>query len=772
MRAPTSDAIEFLQKLRPGGPWVLSGIEPDGLIETITARTTDEVGAFISRYDGKRNLYYSVNPTRTAIGKKASKTDIAEIEYTLADLDPASDETSDAGKRRYLDQLNGGSFQPRPAAAIDSGNGVQCLWKLQDPIELGAPVIGKDGLVFAPEDQAKINDVEARVKAIMIRLGAKPGTQNIDRILRLPGTTNLPNAKKRKEGRVACQTKLLWFDDGRYPLSAFPLPEKGKDTDGPGTADEGAGSTNELPPRVAAFLFIEGNGPYDTRSELLFSFLIAALQANVADDAIAAACHDPTYARGGIFQHVAGNAKGYIERQIQRARAKVKETRASEMMTDLGNARRLVRSWGLDLRYVHAWRAWLTWENGHWRRDDNGSVVRKAKATVEEMFVEAGRINDEARRTAARRHALRSQGAKQLSAMVSLAQSELEVVLAVEKLDADPLLLGVPNGVIDLRAASFREARREDYVTKVAGVAFDAEARCPNWEAFLAKFFPDDADLIAYLQRAAGYLLTGLTSEEVLFVLWGAGNNGKSTYRETLFALLGEYAVGSDASLLIMNKRSGGATPDLARLHGKRIVTINETEQNDHLNEARVKFITNHDAITARNLYEAPFDFTPTHKTFLTTNHKPIVRGTDPGIWRRIHLLPFMVQVTAEDRQPNFREEKLLPELPGILNWALEGLKAWQKGGLQPPKSVTDATQEYRTDMDLIGLWIEERCEENPKSERTTAELYKDYGRWAENEVGFKVSVIAFGRELASRPGLRAKKVGGHRGIVGLEVVF
>jgi putative DNA primase/helicase len=388
------------------------------------------------------------------------------------------------------------------------------------------------------------------------------------------------------------------------------------------------------------------------------------------------------------------------------------------------------------------------------------------------MFVEAGRINDEARRTAMRGHALRSQGAKQLSAMVSLAQSELEVVLAVQKLDADPLLLGVRNGVIDLRTAAFREARREDYVTKVADVAFDAAAGCPNWGAFLQKIFPADADLISYLQRAVGYLLTGLTGEEVLFVLWGAGSNGKSTFRETIFALLGEYAVGADASMLVTNKRSGGATPDLARLHSRRLVTINETEQNDHLNESRVKFITSHDVITARNLYEAPFDFTPTHKTFLTTNHKPIVRGTDQGIWRRIHLLPFLVQITAEDRQPNFREERLLPELPGILNWALQGLKAWQNGGLQPPKSVMDATQEYRADMDLIGLWIEERCAKNSSFETTTADLYRDYERWADGEVGFKVSVIAFGRELACRPGLTAKKVRGRRGFVGLEVLM
>ena len=229
MRAPTSDAIGFLEKLRPGGPWVLTAIEPDGpAIDTITAHSPEHVAAFVEEFNGRRNLYYSVNPTRTALGKKASKTDVAWVEFALADLDPNAVETSDAGKRRYLDQLNGGSFQPRPDAAVDSGNGIQGLWRLEERIELGAPVIGKEGkLVFSPEDQGKIDDVETRVKAIMLRLGAKPGPQNIDRILRLPGTTNLPNAKKRKEGRVACQTRLLWFcigdENAIYLVGQLPL---------------------------------------------------------------------------------------------------------------------------------------------------------------------------------------------------------------------------------------------------------------------------------------------------------------------------------------------------------------------------------------------------------------------------------------------------------------------------------------------------------------------------------------------------------------------
>jgi hypothetical protein len=231
------EALAFLEKLRPGGPWVLTAIVPDGTTETITARTPDRVEAFIREHDGTRNLYYSVNPTRRAMSKKTAKTDIAAIEYALADLDPAEGETPAAAKARYFKQLEG-AFEPKPSAGIDSGNGIQCLWRLKERIVLGEPIwvekqVTEKGrtktkrvLEFSAEDQAKIDDVEARIAAVMLRLGGKTGTQNIDRILRLPGTTNLPNATKRKKGRVACPTELLWFDNTVHLLSAFPIPKQ------------------------------------------------------------------------------------------------------------------------------------------------------------------------------------------------------------------------------------------------------------------------------------------------------------------------------------------------------------------------------------------------------------------------------------------------------------------------------------------------------------------------------------------------------------------
>jgi hypothetical protein len=235
LRPRLSEAVKFLQLLRPGGPWLLIAIHPERgrpIAETCTTLShgpgePDGQGEdFILHHNvahkghGPLGIYYSVNPTRAPISKKATKKDIAAIEFVLADLDPNEDETSDAAKARYLAQLE--TFEPKPTAVVNSGNGLNVLWRLQDRIVLGELINGK----FSAEDQAKIADVEARSQAIMVRLGSKAGTQNVDRVLRLPGTVNHPNAKKRKDGRVPCLSKLLWFNGASYPLDAFPPPSE------------------------------------------------------------------------------------------------------------------------------------------------------------------------------------------------------------------------------------------------------------------------------------------------------------------------------------------------------------------------------------------------------------------------------------------------------------------------------------------------------------------------------------------------------------------
>jgi hypothetical protein len=315
-------AAEFLQRLRPDGPWLLTAIVPNGSTETITAHTAKDVEKFVKKHDGRRNLYYSVNPTKKAMTKKAAKTDIARIEFLLSDLDPTDDETPEDAKTRYLSQVNG-DFEPKPSAIVDSGNGIQLLWKLT------APIVIPDN---EKEREAIIADVEARSAALMERLGGKPGTQNIDRILRLPGTTNLPNEKKIKAGRVACPTKLLSMNGTSYLLDAFP------EAHGPGSPDDGGhhARQQEFEERVAVDVdalplsdriknLIRGiddaEHEYPSRSERVMAVLVAMASAACTDDQMVGVMLDKSLPIG---EHIRDQPKlaDYLRRQIKQARSK------------------------------------------------------------------------------------------------------------------------------------------------------------------------------------------------------------------------------------------------------------------------------------------------------------------------------------------------------------------------------------------------------------------------------------------------------------------
>ena len=317
-----AEAAEFLEQLRPGGPWLLNAFDPNvdnDKGRAVTADNADAVRAFVRKWDGKRNIYYSVNPTRAALSKKAAKTDIAAVEYLLADLDPNHGETPEAAKARYLAQLDGAGV-PVPTAIVDSGNGIQGLWRLRERIELAAPVAKE----FPSEAKEAIRAVESRMAAMMKSLGSKAGTQNIDRILRLPGTANLPTKAKLRSGRTPCRSKLIAFNGAAYALDAFR--ETASTAAGSGNGAD-AGGTAELTPALLSLLSLpdpgvgQAVGGYDTRSELMFKFVTAALRGGVARAAIAAAMLAADNG-SAIHAHCAeqpGGAAAYIERQIERA---------------------------------------------------------------------------------------------------------------------------------------------------------------------------------------------------------------------------------------------------------------------------------------------------------------------------------------------------------------------------------------------------------------------------------------------------------------------
>src|SRR5262249_53419244 len=273
-----------------------------------------------------------------------------------------------------------------------------------------------------------------------------------------------------------------------------------------------------------------------------------------------------------------------------------------------------------------------------------------------------------------------------------------------------PDLLGVRNGVVDLRTGMLRDASREDRITKQCNVLFDADATCPQWEQFLLETTQRDYELICYLQQCAGISLTGHVKDHLFFIIVGPGGTGKSTYCETIKHIWGDYAIGIDPNSLAASTRSEGgrARPDIARLPGVRLALANETRKGLQLDAGLVKALTGDDTVQARHLYQAEFDFKPTHKLWLRTNEEPIFDGADPGMVRRVRKIPFINQVKQQDLG---LPEKLRGEAAGILNWAIRGLLSYQKDGPIEAAIVQTETAEYIKSLDIMAQFIEEECE-------------------------------------------------------------
>ena len=414
--------------------------------------------------------------------------------------------------------------------------------------------------------------------------------------------------------------------------------------------------------------------------------------------------------------------------------------------TDLGNAERFVAQHGEKVRYCYPWRKWLAWTGARWERDDAGRVHRLAKQTVRSIYREASEEEDEGRRKALASHARASESETRIRAMIELAKSEIPA--SPDELDADPMLLNVSNGTIDLRTGELREHRREDLITKLAPVEYDPGTSAPVWQAFLERVLPSE-ELRGFVQRASGYSATGNTSEQCMFIHHGPGANGKSTFQETIAAALGDYAMRTPTETLLV-KRSGGVPNDVARLKGARFVTASETEEGRRLAESLVKDLTGQDTISARFMWAEWFDFKPTHALHLSTNHKPEIRGTDAAIWRRIRLIPWAVTIPPAEQDRKLAE-KLRDELAGVLVWIVRGCLEWQSEGLRAPEEVRKATIAYRAEMDVLAAFIADCCLRGADEEEFAGELWGAWKRWCEETGEQAGSQKRFGGRLAER---------------------
>lgn len=430
-------------------------------------------------------------------------------------------------------------------------------------------------------------------------------------------------------------------------------------------------------------------------------------------------------------------------------------------LTELGNAERMVDLHGADFRYCWPHRRDYTYVGTRWATDTAGCVTALAKRAVRNIFLEAAQAPtaDDAKELAA--HAVRSESDRAIQAMLRLARSEPGIPVQPHDLDADPWLFNVENGTLDLRTGTLRPHNRADLITKIAPVRFDPAATAPTFERFLQDIFPGKPDIIRYLQRRAGYSLTGFATEQEIAICYGLGANGKSTLFGVLQKLAGDYGLQADMALFTVQKNPG-IRNDLARLDGVRLLTASETEAGSRLAESLIKAMTGGDPIVARYLYGEFFQFLPKFTPWLAVNHRPEIRGTDHAIWRRVRLIPFSTTIPPERQDPHLAE-KLAAELPGILNWALEGCREWQRDGLRPPAEVMAATAAYRLEQDTLAGFLAECCITAPRAVVAAADLRTAYERYCEANGEQPLNAKQLGMRLTERGYVRERLGGAQR---------
>ena len=518
--------------------------------------------------------------------------------------------------------------------------------------------------------------------------------------------------------------------------------------------------------------------------------------------------HDPatgrTYGGMSIDKAIAGCRETYSGKRPDGGQQQTRQEKAARPAgddapgtglnpyrgTDDANADLLLGIHGADIRYCPPWDKWLLWSGSHWRIDTRLDIDRlsadvprslrtraitltqEQQSLLERMAALLSRINADP----AQRQGLTKEHSRLLERKTAiddevdwllklagklegtakrgcmLLATRHKVVVHHSDLDKGHFLLNASNGTVDLATGELRPHIRADLLTHDVEIPFDPFTAAPTWLQFLNSTFSGDADLIQFVQRAVGYSLTGDVREQVLLICHGVGSNGKSVFLNILRKLLGNLAWQAAPDLLMADKQRRHPT-EQADLFGKRLVVCQETGEGRRFNENLVKQLTGGDGITARRMHEDFWQFNPTHKLWLSTNHKPEIRGTDFAIWRRIRLIPFNVKFTDDGpaRKDPEMEAKLTAELPGILAWAITGCIAWQRDGLKSPAAVADATANYQAEMDVLAAWLGECCIVGKRYEVKAADLYRSYVGWCEQSGEFPEKQRKLGMRLTER---------------------
>ena len=419
---------------------------------------------------------------------------------------------------------------------------------------------------------------------------------------------------------------------------------------------------------------------------------------------------------------------------------------------DTGNAERLKDLFGDNIRFNYTSNSWMYYDGKRWKHDDTGRMKILADKVVENMKNEklflADGVDQEDMEKYRYRHWKDSRNHNKKVNMMK----ECEHLLPVtnETFDNDFNLFNVQNGFINLIKGQLSEHERSNYFTKISNVEYTDKADCPKWDEFLDDIFLGNQELVRFIKRAVGYSLSGHTSEQVLFVLYGNGRNGKSVFLDILNEVFGNYSTNIQPQAIMASKNNSDASPEIAKLDGARLVTTTEPNEGERFDEGLLKQLTGGDRVSARKLYENEFEFTPQFKLWMATNHKPYVRGRDEGIWRRFVIIPFDKQIPLHEIDRDLTK-KLKRELPAIMRWCVDGFLEWQRIGLSEPAIIKEQRDEYRTEMDSISAFIEECCETDYKFKISASELFSAYDNWAKRNNQHKMTNVKFAAEMLKK---------------------
>jgi P4 family phage/plasmid primase-like protien len=762
----TQAAVEFLRRFRPKGPWVLTSIVPDGKTTTRTFAAAADASAWIEARQGRENVYFHVNPTTKPLASKASKEEIACLDWLYVDLDPRAGEEFADERTRILAVLQ--ASPKKPTIIIDSGGGFQAFWRLQ------------------PSNKLQIHGNVARaeeLEAFNIQLERDfdaDHCHNVDRIMRLPGTINLPTAKKRTKGRLPALATVVEWNDFAYPIEQFtPAPRvqqhpPAAPTDSPRGVNL-IGSRPQVLARMPEVVGVEelrawarqhgkmipdrclaiiatGQDPiepskFPSRSEAVFAVVCALLRAEVPDEMIVAVLTGPS----AIAESLREKSDPPAEARRQIAHARAKGVRPGNFhSTDDGHAKRLRLNVAGLCRFVVEWGKFICDTGKKWEIDPAGvRMLAETEDITKQLLIEAAEADDKDVRQAKMDEAKSTESLRSKNNAVALLKAQPGIAISSRLLDNHPMLLNCANGVLDLKTGELLPYSADMLLTKCLPWPYLKGASCTRLRQFLAEVLPDE-ETVHFVQRLFGYYLTGSTIEQILVFCYGLGANGKSIFVRVLLALLGEYAIQSPMTMLLESQNERHST-ELADLRGVRLTACTETPAGQGWNEPLVKQLTGSDKIRARKLYQDHEEFEPTHKIIVVGNYRPRVKGSDLGIWRRLKMIPFERTFSDGQKDPHLLD-KLLAEMPGILAWAVEGCLLWQRSGLGSSQKIVEATSTYKNESDVLGPFLFECCVLGPDARAPRPAMYAAFVKWMD-EQGYKrpPSPQAFAEMLRSR---------------------